>query len=894
MTKQETVNKLHENIEIRTTTSFTKQFSPRLGKRATTCNGEKAYTARQLAVDRTKGWGRLYRGFFRGQGLGIYYGRRCFPAIDNQTGAWRGFASSAIAPSEEEDVQQCNTHEAPYERDVRRHFSYNSSNPSTQLSILGFPPTTSTESTSLPRTFRAAPKGIYGQWDESHWTHEQLEFESSLDQLNLLGKTRLLDLETHKHDMMLWGVLFEYRKRIYGYDGILMFFDAIVRRDIMIPTRGILADRFWLSFLDLGFRNPVLLDRIGQYSDYIWAAQKRSWSKLYVYIIRFFLVNGNLEGALLWHNRLLENHSPGPTPFAQMCRHVVFQYGDMQALRIIYLENTHRNVYSKVVPLLCQREDFKAALNWHFFFLKNGDLPSSPKSVEPLIHFLAVYEPRDAARVTKSLVAAGVSFASNMSRELVDNTKISREMMNLIHGQTLNVPVKTYNDSLGARWFATRWISLDTAINGVHALGIEEIGPLSLQAIALRDPNPKSVKLRIAQLEALGISLGSSLYSRAINYFANRGDREYLEGLINSDQHPDTVENADAQEELLLSFARAKDWVQYRRTVKIRALASRSPTIERWNLELRSLIRLGNREGFKATLDQMEIEKVPVKSRTITLLIRSTLRPRRTGHRPMVISGKTYQGRYNDLNIIVGVLKDIMESGSYVPIIHWREIIRRLGMSGRFNDLRSLALFLATWYAPQESSSLSRCRYYHVPSQVSTAHSLHPLNIIFNKPFQRAVVEWGFISGLRQKREFKHDPRRQLTQVQGSFLPDMTSGIVLLKLLSERGVHINGPSVRKALINRLVTYYGPGVSNKIENRRGKAIMQGKMSMAARQIDRALGGTFFSTIDLPRLIEAIAKTRLRRVQRRKQSRHEMGEETRRSVPNGKQTWHSEVW
>jgi hypothetical protein len=781
----------------------------------------------------------------------------------NNVPSRRGYATAGIAACAVEETQGEKENTSKRHND-RGQTPYETSNSSKQLSVSEEIPIRHVVGYSVPGPPRA--EKVYGQWREKLWAHEQLEFESSLDTPHIAGQIRLLDTQKHENDMHLWLTLLHYRKRIYGRNGILTFLNAITQRGILIPTKGSLGDAFWSTFLGLGFHNLAALDRIIQYADFIWKTEKRRWSKLYAHIIRFFLENGEVKDAVAWHNRLFQFHPPSPIYFAEMCRHVVYKNGDLGALKTISLKNEHRNVYSKVIPLLCEREDFRAAMDWHFFFLEKGDLPPSSKAVEPLVHYLAIYEPDNAVRVTQSIVKAGVSFAPSISKELKDNTKISREIMNLIHGETLGVSVKKYNDNLGARWFATQWISLDIAINGVHALGVQEIGPLSLQAIALRNPEPHDVWSRITQLRRLGISIGTSLYARAIEDFASRGDGEYLQGLLSSDQHPDALEDPALQEELLSTFARARDWTQYRRTLRIRSLASKSPKIEKSNLELRTLFSLGDQEGVQELLDRMKEEKCPVKSRTISHLIRSTLHPRQRGRRPAVLPG-TNRGRHNDINRCIKLLRDIMESGSFVPVIYWRDIIRRLGMLGRFEDLQKLVLFLAKWYSSKKRAPTSRPHRYHVPSQVPTNHHLHPLRIIFNLNFQRAVVEWGFIWSLRREPRH-HDPRRNFVSTQDSTLPSLTSGITLLKQLSQQGVWINGPTVRNAIIHRLIIYYGPGHSHKPYNRLGKLKMRGKMSMAIKQIDDALSGDYFSAIDTHTLIQISARSKMRALERRK--------------------------
>ncbi|KAE9368071.1 hypothetical protein N431DRAFT_429291 [Stipitochalara longipes BDJ] len=715
-------------------------------------------------------------------------------------------------------------------------------------------------------------KKSFKRWDESLFNHKQLEFETDLDAGPAEGsRVRLLDQDGYKEDIDLWACLLGYRKRVYGSRGVLTFWNAVQKRNLHLPTKGPLAEKFWPEFIALGLQDHSLLEEICEHADRILDESRERWSRLYVSIITHFLVKGQGKNAIKWHDQLFKLHPPGSKLFKDMCRYVVFENGDMEALRSIYTRNKHPILYSRIIPLLCQREDFKSALSWHFFLVNKGDLPASSHLVEPLIHFLAIYDRPNAIKVTKSLVDAGVSFASSISNELQHNTKISREMMNLLHGKTFNVSVKKYNDSLGARWFATRWVSLDVAINAVHALGVQEIGPLSLQAVAMREPDAKSVILRINQLKDLGISTGKTLFAQAVEHFAKNRKYDLLDSLLSSDQHPDALEDRELQESLLETYARAKDWTQYRRTLAIRSLVSKSPEMERSNIVLRYHVTRGSRTSVMEMLTDMQIAGIPVTSRSIAHIIRHTLRPRRAGHRPVTQKERWHKGPENggnDLNLVIAILKRIMRSGSFVPILHWREIIRRLGMTGRFEDLQNLCRHLAAWYGPVAPSSTWPPHRFRLPAQVPTSHHLHPLRMLFNAPLQRAIVEWGFIHSLQPRSLSSEDIRQNTIPIKREHaLPVVTPGIALLKDLSQHGVYIDGKTVRSAIFNRLITYFGPGRSNRRYNRYAKAKLHGRMALVAKQIDGALGGEYFTSVDLPSIVDIKAKTKWKRVGRR---------------------------
>jgi hypothetical protein len=710
----------------------------------------------------------------------------------------------------------------------------------------------------------------YGPWADNRLREDELDFESNL-RVVTTSQQRLLSHPRHSLDPRLWLRLLQYRQRIYGDTGVLEFWEDIQQRNIQLPTKqgfeGRAANKCWMIFLALGFRQKDVLEEVWRYADKMLDSTGKRWPKLYTTIIQYMLLNDRGHEAVQWHTRLIDRHPPGPRGFSELCRHTVMRRGDLIGLWKIYEKSSYRNAYAKVVPVFCEQEDFKAAFEWHTLFMRNGDLPSQSKMVEPLVHFLAIYDPPKAVQVTGSLVKAGVP--SNMSRTLNDNTKISREMMNLIHGEAFHVPAKAYNDNLGARWFATNWVSLDVAINAVHALGVQEIGPLSLQAIALREPDPKSIVIRINQLKSLGVSIGNSLFARAVESFARNRKYDFLEGLLNSDQHPDQLEDWKLQETLLSSYARAKDWPQYRRTFAIRLVGSKSPEIETSNLVLRSLVTNGDLPSVLDALSRMYDEGTVVKTMTTSYILRKILRPRQSGRRPMKMAN-----RKDDLILGINVLKGIMRSGSFVPVTYWREIIRRLGMLGQFTRLKELCLFLASWYGPSDARTAQGLRRlgrrYRVPAQVPTSHPLHPLKILFSTSLQKAIVEWGFMHALKPSPNHETKSTRLIHNDDPS-LPQVTSGIKLLKELRRLGVHVDPKSVKSAIIDRLVVYYGPGRSNKPYNRVAKARNPLKIEQMACQIDHALEGQVFTGMDLQKAIESRANARLLKLRRRRENR-----------------------
>jgi hypothetical protein len=666
-------------------------------------------------------------------------------------------------------------------------------------------------------------------WGTYLRTYREVQFQSELGLQSDDGRKLVNDPRFCK-DLRLWTYLLGFRKRHYGDAGVAMFWAAVRERGLELPTEGSIADKLWSIFLQAGFQDKQMLQDICRYADELFDSSGKHWSKLYVYIMQHIMLKEKHDTIVPWHERLIERHPPGPAKFSKLVRNVVLMRGDMEALKLLYktkfykTHNTYKT-YGKIIPILLKREDFHTAMQWHLFLVRRGDYPLNRKLVEPLIHHFETYDSWKAMRLKNSLAPTGVSFADSMADDSEENETISREMMNIIHGKAFGIEPKKYSDQLGARWFATNWVSLDLAINTIHALGVQGIGPLSLQAIALRETDASGVVRRIDQLKQLGISIGDFVFSKAIESFARNGETEYLEGLLRSDQHPDSYEDRQLQDNLLAAYARAENWAQYRLTAAIQVLGSHSSRVNRYNIIQQANIFRGDRSAFFKMLEEMRVQRVPFVPKTTIHIMQHFLPPRSKGCRP-----NPSRKSLNDLQTTISILKTIMDFGSSVPPTAWREIIRRLGMLGRFDDLEKLCFWLAAWYNPQstlhsrsvKASSpvpASQDRYL-APAQVPTSHKFHPLRMLFSNSLQRAIVEWAF----------KHEPLRQPSQSTGTLdksvtvdnLPGQSSchyirGVKLLRQLQDEGVYIDVAQIRRALRTRFAILYNPGQSRVVRN-----------------------------------------------------------------------------
>lgn len=678
------------------------------------------------------------------------------------------------------------------------------------------------------------------------------------------------------HDFGLWNTFLKEN----GETGVLGLWDAIKSRDLVLPTEGRIADSLWSPLLDLGAKDRKFLGEICDYADAIFKTNGKRWSSLYTYVMRL-ISNDSRKEAVHWHNRLVASgHTPGSEAFRQFMRVMVFSSTNPEVVKTIYVRNKHRNAYSKIMKTLVHHVDLRVALDWHLFLTRKGDFPhvDAGHYVEVLLDYL-IRSTRDIEfqfrRITANIATCDVRSAVTDVEAVVEHSAVLhvtprtikqkmtvRELINLSEGEAFHIAPKKYNDGLCARWLATKWISLDFAIKSLSSLGIPNIGPLSLQAIALREPDTASVLNRISQLRELGVSIGTSVFSRAVLSFAHNGQEEYLTALLESDQHPDALEDGKLQQNLLSHYALLGDWAQYRRTVAVQLAVARDPQALSNDMALKRHATTGSWSDLFNQLEKMDLRGVPVQQTTAHYIV-ACLLGRRSRGKGMI---NTKQNWLN-LEMAINIMTLTLERNGRVSPLMWREIFRRLGLLGRLDELERLSLWLASWYGmrlPTDgclSSGLAR-RYSRQQSRPhNSGNSVSTLRILFPPALQRSIVEWSFIhTNLTPSisSSFNRDSKKD-AQIE-----QYARGVRILRGLRELGVEINMPAVRSALRNRLVVIFGHGTSLVSRNR----VLQAKNLSSCEEIllklDREWGEHIWAKgTDGAQLIAASAEKGMRR-------------------------------
>ncbi|MCJ1433610.1 hypothetical protein MMC27_002973 [Xylographa pallens] len=597
-------------------------------------------------------------------------------------------------------------------------------------------------------------------WQQRINSFEQLNYESSLNLDPRLG-LRLVDDVNYRYDPELWLVLIRFRERIDGVKGIGVIWkgfskrvsrlkdpafsrEVIPREDVDQPWREI-----WVSFLRAGFEDHHILKEICEYMRLNNRRGERGAIGLYTAVLGHILKVEPLE-AFEWHKRL-KSFPPNAQDQIELFNQVIASPPARQALLAIYADLPYPRLYSSMIPKLCALELYSDAISWHRMLLSRGDRPLNTSILKPLLEHLASSgQDKLLDQITQELVHAGVPLDTTANAIQENVPVVSRQMMNEIHAKFYNITPKRFSDEFCARLLATRIFSVKSIISGLQMLGVQAIGPLALREIGFRTVDNGACRLDamaeyLAQLHEAKIETGCSKFSRLVQRFVRENHDQLLYDLVTCDQHPDVLEDQKLQESLLASYHRTGDDRQINRTIAILTLDEKEETMDTayWNILVRCDLTLRNLSGVLKKTETMRAKGI-----TLTHMSRSYMWSK------LMNTGKSGQlTSETNAQTLISIWQGFMISGTYIPLTDWDATLRRLGMTGQLMQYENLAFWLAKWYTDgifRKSlvGALKRlddpqgfCRYN---VQLSQADAVDPLQILFPKNTQVAILAWGF------------------------------------------------------------------------------------------------------------------------------------------------------
>lgn len=699
---------------------------------------------------------------------------------------------------------------------------------------------------NLPQADLPQPgSALYGKWqslslDEKRMLHE---FDVNVSDSTLV---REVDQAGNEHDIELWSCLLEFAHRRMGRDGVIMIWQSVSRRRSLYQVDGALAQNFWAMILNTAVSDDNLLRDVVRYAEWLDQTHDVQWPRLYPTVITFMLQRlseGNVQQAkewkrlmIRWHFAMAPSSLPSEDEFGKLMKEYIIRPGFVlqDTLKLLYIYSPYRKLYDTLILYLYNEGRSELAIKWRALLVTFHDLPMSV-ACRPFLRFVAGYYSRISLTMDE-LKVAGLVLTKIEGKEpnsIPPETAITGRnlsyLINRVHGETFGINEKPYNDKLGAKWFASSWVSVDFAINVIYTMGVQTIGPLSLQSIGLREGSARGVVHRIDQLRQLNIGLPKSNYVLAVQHYAAAGDDEALQELLQSDMHPDIFDDEEAQYKLLADCLRVGDWNTYRLVLSTRLALDSSLRATATDGLLEYYIGRGNGPMALKVMEEMSahrLELAPTTSHMLSSLILQGL----SAHADVTATRSTQR----HIDLCISLCRRLAATRFPPAVEVWQTLLYRLGREKRLSDLERLCLYIVRLYTDHTTSDqpmwMSHTadvppilrlespfpNFQRIPGDLSMRHEHHHLRQIFDAKLQNSIVRWGFTyttfdraaegTAATLLRNYEHESDGAKTLWPPSAF-HFARGIRLLAMLRDEGIFINTPTVTKQAELRLKDLY---------------------------------------------------------------------------------------
>jgi hypothetical protein len=653
-----------------------------------------------------------------------------------------------------------------------------------------------------------------------------------------------------------WAASLSHRERQEGLRGVMAVWELLQQAHRDLPTNSTEhAAYLWGTFV----KHPGLVEKIIDHAAELLKETKQTYPGLYPLVMTYWLPRDATK-ALRYHRLMLSKLELKALPLKKIAHYgqSTFKPATYEVLIDIYRASDRTDLYDEVVPPLIDRGHITMARRWHNLCTFRQDLPSESVARHPVVRIFT----------TESSLLSDPKAPSKES--IQQGHKYNAELMRRLLGRD-TAPVR-FEDSFCARMFATQTFPPPSVIKGLAMVGVNEIGPLAIQAMASRTEPLEELPTMFEELRANGIALQGCVYSLAIEKFAKERNWGLVRSMLESDQHPDVFGDAQVQRQLLDFYLDQDDHVQARRTLAILTMFYNYSSQESWNLLLQTYIRRTGPHHVTEVLQDMRARDVMVTIESIAA-IKGLLRRRQIARKPTT-QDKT---NFDDLRFVSRIYMTILEFGmGPISPIMWRELIRRFGMSGRFTELRRLLLWLLCWYAPRSPLQFAnlpvspfrtraieklqeaypeRNRYFNFPSRITQNESkLHPIRQLIPQSLLQGLIIWGFRAGLLPNARLeqslfgsvlrKKHYRRRLLQRQILRRARWSIGLRTVVLLRDLGVHVHYHTVIKALQMQFIVLFGHGTSRKMENRVMEDMNSVPYVQYVREVNKYWGSQLF--------------------------------------------------
>ncbi|KAK2002000.1 pentatricopeptide repeat domain-containing protein [Colletotrichum falcatum] len=631
--------------------------------------------------------------------------------------------------------------------------------------------------------------------------------DCSLDKSDLLH----VDMPKNQNDASLWASVLQAAQKKHGQDGVLAVWNVVEQRKTLYDVASEGAKSFWRTILEAILHDEDKLKGALLFSEWLLHAHTAKWPSLYSTTISYCLRNGQYRRAMQWHLRLIPNFDPGREEFRSLLQEfAVIPEADMQqTLQAIYVTSLHHSLYDELIPLLYRSGRSQHCNGWRSLFLRHRDLPRPTPDSQPYLKYLARYFPSVTLQPEEQMV-----LGLNSPAYWNDQGDTHWDAIKDAQGDQGDAPGRRYSDTLGARWFATSWVPLDFAIHALHALGVRQIGPLSLQSIALRESTAHGVVARIEQLRKVNIGIGYSAYSLVLKRFAENDDNELLYALLHTDIHPDVFDDPLVLAAIRDKALKERAWNTHRLLLAIQPAMVEESVESTSNFLLQECIKCGQGRQALALLDDMRTMNIDVSTATVQHICSSILDL-------LPWNPKTTATNLDAWNMAIAYLTRLVLLKKPVHSHYWRKIIFGLGKFGRISELEDLCLGIIDTYGKlcALEGGLLPVHYLDappsdldgyatdvlVPADLPITHEHHPMRRIFdNSALHISIVRWGFKAGLS-----KFISNWSMASINSGATREysVARGVRFLAILNERGIPLRVAVVREEVIRCLARVY---------------------------------------------------------------------------------------
>jgi len=687
----------------------------------------------------------------------------------------------------------------------------------------------------------------FGKWQALLYDPARLAAESDFSRRHRTRKL-LVDRPENHGDLALWSCLLDFQKRVNGDAGVEKIWRALWNRKALFKTDGPLGAPFWQTILEAAVKSHDgrMLQNVYIYSEWMQHMHNAKWPGLYSTVIRHFLSAHDHQRAVQWHVRLFPNFDPGAGEFLSILRQFARneELHHASTLQALYAMSPYRPMYDSMVPYLYNQGMSKQAMQWRILFVAHNDMPQQLAASRPFLRFLHGYFPYlHLSEEERSRVSAVTDHGE-------ESPKLSRELVNRVHGQTFGITVKNYNDHLGSRWFATSWVSLDTAISTVAALGIEKIGPLSLQSIAVREASSEALLSRIEQLRTHGIGLPDGNFAKLLVHFAEQQLEDMYLSLLRSDFHPDVWDDISLQKRLIEMDSNMLDVKVYKLLLSANHYILQQSAKETANALVEAHFRERDWRGLLTVLEDMESMRIGLDRARARVIFQNLLEDISRD------AGLHSQTATKTVDFYLATCKQLARMETPIPTRCWVRMLRFFGRVGRLDDLEELSVSLVTAYMnprsrrpgfiPVHLDDLPQSMQVafrgvegiigvYVPKDLPTQNPMHPLRRIFGPKMISSMVRWSFSTTLSH-----FPPHRSVLQrgTPGFSRSHYARVVSHLRLLKDRGLWVDQRHLARRIVVRLSYLYGPGgpVNRRID--RARAANTVPLAVMKTHIDEA--------------------------------------------------------